>query len=74
MEINDSVIAIIGTNCRKLKSLDINNCPNVDDECAESLKSMQLLELNVANTKVNSLVNFICYKVPNDEIQSPFPI
>lgn len=52
MEIDDSVIAIISTNCRKLKSLWINDCRNVNDECAESLKSMTLLELNVANTKV----------------------
>lgn len=52
MEINDSVIEIISVNCRKLKSLWINDCPNVDDGCSESLKSMPLIELNVGNTKV----------------------
>lgn len=52
MEIDDTVIAVISANCRKLKSLWINDCRNVDDACAESLRSMHLLELNVANTQV----------------------
>lgn len=70
MEINESVIAIISANCRKLKSLWINDCPNVDDECAESLKSMPLLELNLANTKVN-LFYAAVMNAPN-ELQTQF--
>lgn len=53
MEINGTVLAVISANCRKLKSLWINDCPNVNDTCTESLKTMPLLELNVANTKVS---------------------
>lgn len=71
MEIDDTVIAIISANCRRLKSLWINDCRNVDDACAESLRSMQLLELNVANTKVK-WIHKSCER--NMTIQAPLLI
>lgn len=51
-ELNDSVIDIISQNCSKLKCLWINNSPNVTDSCIESLNTIPLIELNLANTMV----------------------
>lgn len=52
-ELNETVIRIVCEHCTKLKSLWINDCPNVNDLCAYWIKSMALVELNVGNTHVS---------------------
>lgn len=53
IEVTDAIIEVIGRRCHRLHSLWVNDCPNVTDACSDSLKSMELTELNLANTKVN---------------------
>lgn len=51
-QVDHNVIAAICANCPKLRSLCINECCNVNDRCVDSLVTMPLEELNVADTKV----------------------
>lgn len=51
-KVNDETIKIISQNCPHLQSLWLNDCKNVTDNCGESLKSMQLNDLSLANTSV----------------------
>lgn len=51
-ELNEAVIGTIGRHCPKLRSLWINDCSNVNDSCAASIKSLELAELDVGNTQV----------------------
>lgn len=51
-EMNDDVLNVVSLNCKKLKCLYVNDCPNITDLCADSLRTMELVELNLANTKV----------------------
>lgn len=52
-KVNDDVVEIISRNCTHLQSLCLNDCKNVTDESSESLKSMKLNDLNLANTSVS---------------------
>lgn len=52
-EVDDHVIDVISTNCKQLKCLYVNDCANITDSCVTSLKTMELIELNLANTKVS---------------------
>lgn len=54
-EVNDTIVEVIGRRCQHLRCLWLNDCPNVTDACSDSLKSMELVELNLANTSVSSL-------------------
>lgn len=54
-KVNDEVVETIGRNCTRLQSLCLSDCKNVTDESSESLKSMKLNDLNLANTSVSVL-------------------
>lgn len=51
-KVNDDTIEMISQNCPHLQSLWLNDCKNVTDNCSESLKTMRLNDLNLANTSV----------------------
>lgn len=56
-EMNDHVLNVISNSCKKLKCLYVNDCTNITDLCVDSLKTMPLVELNLANTKVRMKTN-----------------
>lgn len=51
--VNDKIVELICQCCTHLESLWLNDCQNVTDNSCNSLKSMQLNDLNLANTGVN---------------------
>lgn len=69
-KVNDKIVELIGQCCVRLESLWLNDCPNVTDKSSDALKSMQLNDLNLANTGVNSKFqsDFICTKERRDNI------
>lgn len=52
-KVNDKIVELIGQCCLRLESLWLNDCRNVTDKSSDALKSMQLNDLNLANTGVN---------------------
>lgn len=58
-KVNDKTVEMISRNCPKLHSLWLNDCKNLTDQSSEFLQSMQLNDLNLANTSVikTSFVN-----------------
>lgn len=59
-KVNDTIVELICQCCVHLESLWLNDCKNVTDKCSDSLKQMQLNDLNLANTGVN-LFLFLLY-------------
>lgn len=51
-KVNDRTIEMISQKCRLLRSLWLNDCKNVTDQSSKYLKTMQLNDLNLANTGV----------------------
>lgn len=52
-KVNDKLIEMIGEHCPHIESLWLNDCKNVTDRSSEYLHSMQLHDLNLANTSVS---------------------
>lgn len=52
-KVTDEFIEKIGQNCKHLESLWLNDCKHVTDKSSEYLQSMQLNDLNLANTSVS---------------------
>lgn len=71
-KVNDKLIKTISENCRQLESLWLNDCKNVTDRSSEYLQSMQLHDLNLANTSVSKRLNSYEFRVSffyDDSIQ-----
>lgn len=52
-KVTDDFIEVISQSCPHLESLWLNDCVNVTDACSEYLQSMNLNDLNLANTSVS---------------------
>lgn len=53
-KVNDKLIEMISENCPHLESLWLNDCKNVTDRSSVYLQSMQLHDLNLANTSITN--------------------
>ncbi|XP_031630412.1 F-box protein SKP2A-like [Contarinia nasturtii] len=51
-KVTDKTVEMISQSCRNLESLWLNDCKNVTDDSSDYFKSMQLNDLNLANTGV----------------------
>ncbi|XP_055317482.1 uncharacterized protein LOC129576400 [Sitodiplosis mosellana] len=53
-KVNDKIVELIGQCCLHLESLWLNDCRNVTDKSSDALRSMQLNDLNLANTGITN--------------------
>lgn len=56
-KVNDKTVELISQCCLHLESLWLNDCKNVTDKSSDSLRAMQLNDLNLANTGVNLIIS-----------------
>lgn len=52
--VSNNLVKLISRRCKRLQSLWLNNCVNITDGCGDSLQSMKLIDLNLANTSVSN--------------------
>lgn len=73
-KVNDKFIGMIGQHCKHLESLWLNDCKHVTDQSSEYLRTMQLNDLNLANTSVRLPPFLHCFHFCFCAEENPFSL